>query len=288
MISKSLDNLSIMGSVKVYQMLLVAYPTKFRQEYGPHMVQMFRDCCLRAFRQSGTNGMLKLWAITLCDLLRSSIEEHLQKETFMTRSKFIRLSGWSLMLGAVTLFLFILGAYLGDNVYDPFRRLVPLTEFGTQLGVWATPVLLGVGLLGLRTRYGDEVDSFGKSILLFGAIAGPVINIIGITIPPIGDWGWLLPFTGNAVLLASLSIFGIPALSARPLPRWNSLPIIAGVWYPVLLILVVIFGVIGLTQNWIDNLANPAYIAIPLQCVLLVVLGHMLQADLPEEILATA
>jgi hypothetical protein len=42
-------------SLKAYQVLLATYPAKFRQEYGSHMVQVFRDCCLRAIRQSGPN-----------------------------------------------------------------------------------------------------------------------------------------------------------------------------------------------------------------------------------------
>jgi len=285
MLSKNLENPIIVVSVRVYQALLIAYPTKFQKEYGPHMLQVFRDCCLRTFRQGGRYGMLKLWALTLFDLLRSSIEEHLQKETFMTRSKFIRLSGWSLILGAVTLFLFILGTYLDNNVGVVFRRFRDFYEFGFQMSVWATPVLLGIGLLGLRTRYGDEVGSFGKNILLFGAIAGPVINIAGTFYPAIvGDWGWLLPYTGTAVLLACLTIFGIPALSAKPLPRWDSLPIIAGIWYPVIIVLAYIFETVGISYD----LGNPAYIAIPLQCILLIILGYMLQADVPEETPAIA
>ena len=289
MISAPLDDPIIRVSVRVYQVLLVAYPTRFQQEFGSHMVQVFRDCCLRAFRQNGTNGMLKLWALTLFDLLRSLIEEHLHKETFMTRSKFIRLSGWSLILGAVSLFLFILGSYMSSNVYNPYRPIMPpFIAFSNLLGIWVTPILLGVGLLGLRTRYGDEVGGFGKNILLLGAIAGPVINITGTIIAEVGDWGWILPFTGNAVLLACLSIFGILALSAKPLPRWNNLPFIAGIWYPVLIFLVFFFAGIGLSQSWFDALATPAFIVIPLQCVLLVMLGYMLQADVPEEIPAIA
>jgi len=283
MISKPIENPIITVSVKVYQMLLVAYPTKFQQEYGSHMLQVFRDCCLRAFRQNGKSGMLNLWAITLFDLLRSSIEEHLQKETFMTKSKFVRLSGWSLILGAFTFFLFIMGTYLDNKVGVPFEFRHSFADFSFLLSVWVTPILLGVGLLGLRTRYGNEVGAFGKNILLLGAIAGPVINIMGPIIIASGDWSWFLPFTGNAVLLACLSIFGISALSAKPLPQWNSLPIIAGVWYPVFIILIVIFQAMGLSQSWFDDLANPADIIIPLQCALLVVLGYMLQSNVPEE-----
>jgi hypothetical protein len=278
MISEPIENPIIAISVRFYQVLLVAYPTKFQQEYGAEMLQVFRDCCLRAFRRSGTNGMLKLWALTLFDFLHSLIEEHLQKETFMTRAKFIRLSGWSLMLGAVTFFVFLL-------VINPSGPLGSIADFGFLLSVWATPILFGVGLLGLRTRYGDEIGSFGKNVLVLGAIAGPVINIIGITIPQIGSWGWLLPFTGNAVLLACLSIFGIAALSAKPLARWNGLPVIAGVWYPIIIILTYIFEVMSVSP---DALGTPAFIVIPLQCVLLVVLGYMLQADVLEETPAIA
>lgn len=275
MISKPNENPMIAISVRIYQVLLFVYPTKFQQEYGPQMLQVFRDCCLRAFRQNGTNGMLKLWAITFFDFLHSMVEEHLQKETFMTRSKFIQLSGWSLMLGGVIL---LVGFLVSSTVFD------------FLLSFWTTLVLLGVGLLGLRTRYGDEVGSFGKNILLLGVIAGFVINITGTAIVAnVGNWSgpfiWLLPYTGHAVLLACLSIFGISALSAKPLPRWNGLPLIAGIWYPSLVILAYIYEAIGLSQ---EALGNPALIGILLQCVLLVVLGYMLQADMLQETPAIA
>jgi len=164
MISKPIENPIVTISVNVYRTLLIAYPTKFQQEYGSHMSQVFRDCCLRSFRQNGKSGMLNLWAITLFDLLRSSIEEHLQKETFMTKSKFIRLSGWSLMLGAVTFFLFIMSTYLDSKIGIgiPFKFRRSFADFGFLLSVWVTPILMGVGLLGLRTRYGEEVGIFGK------------------------------------------------------------------------------------------------------------------------------
>ena len=62
-------------SVKVYRALLVAYPTAFQQEYGPHMIEVFRDCCLRAFKQNGRKGIVKLWGITLLDFIESLVTE---------------------------------------------------------------------------------------------------------------------------------------------------------------------------------------------------------------------
>ena len=286
MISQPIENPIVALSVRIYQVLLVAYPTKFQQEYGSQMTQVFRDCCRQAYRQGGSYAMLKFWALTFFDFLHSLIEEHLQKETFMTRSNFIRLSGWSLMLGAVTFLLFIL--LMANYVYMDYEPMGPSASLIFLLSTLVIPILLGVGLLGLRTRYGDEVGSFGKNVLLFGAIAGPLINIVGITIPQIDSWGWVLPFTGNAVLLACLSIFGISALSAKPLPRWNSLPFIAGVWYPVIIILVNILEAIGFSQVSQVALATASFIIISVQCVLLVFLGYILQAGVLEETPAIA
>jgi len=104
MISKPLHDSIITVSVKVYQTLLHAYPTVFQQEYGSQMVQVFQDCCLRTVHQGGTNGMFRLWTITLLDLLQSVISEHTQKEIEMKKEmkpEDIRMAGWALIGGAV-------------------------------------------------------------------------------------------------------------------------------------------------------------------------------------------
>ncbi|OGO37121.1 MAG: hypothetical protein A2W35_07280 [Chloroflexi bacterium RBG_16_57_11] len=44
----------------IFRLLLFAYPARFRCEYGPHLAQTFRECCLRALRQAGPPGMLRL------------------------------------------------------------------------------------------------------------------------------------------------------------------------------------------------------------------------------------
>lgn len=92
-------------SASAYRLLLLFYPTRFRQEYGLHMAQVFRDCCLRTYRHSGPRGMLSLWALTLFDWFKTVIEEQLHRDTEMTRAKFIRLSGWGLILAAISLLL---------------------------------------------------------------------------------------------------------------------------------------------------------------------------------------
>jgi hypothetical protein len=91
--SKSNDPSPVSLSLSLYSMLLATYPSRFRHEYGPHMVQVFRDCCLRSYRLHGLPGMLNLWIHTLLDYFKSVVEEYMQKGIHMSKSTFIRLSG---------------------------------------------------------------------------------------------------------------------------------------------------------------------------------------------------
>ena len=92
--SRSTDLPIVAFSTSLYRLLLTAYPAQFQQEYGPQMVQVFQDCCLRALRQGGTNGMVRLWAVTLLDLIQSVISEYRQKEVDMSKSQLIKFSGY--------------------------------------------------------------------------------------------------------------------------------------------------------------------------------------------------
>jgi lipopolysaccharide/colanic/teichoic acid biosynthesis glycosyltransferase len=70
-------------STWVYRLLLAVYPAGFRRTYGPHMLQIFRDCCRDAYRQGGILGLGELWLHTLGDLGMTAVQEHLQKGSRM-------------------------------------------------------------------------------------------------------------------------------------------------------------------------------------------------------------
>jgi len=93
---------SLILSARLYQALLIVYPSEFRQAYGVHMLQVFRDCGQRALRETGTAGLLFLWARTMLDTVQSAFEEHAQRGVDMSKEKFLKLSGWALMLGGLT------------------------------------------------------------------------------------------------------------------------------------------------------------------------------------------
>jgi hypothetical protein len=288
MMSVKPSNISqVMFSVRMYQLLLHAYPAKFRQDYGPHMAQVFQDCCLRMVRQGGANGMARLWVVTLLDLAQSVISEHAHKEIEMKKEmkpEDIRMAGWALIMGAVTFAIGMLSQLIGGPDF---------WTIGTALVILLSLPLLVIGLLGVRSRYGDNVGGFGRNILLAGAILGPLTCLItfvgGVTQLVREDLGWILLYVGLAVLLACLALFGIVALYKRPLPRWNVVPVIAGVWYPIL----IFYWFVPLVSPgaWEGRLNIPdsvSIILLTIQSIALAALGYILRSDVPEEAAATA
>ncbi len=66
------------ASERVYRLLLFVYPPAYRREYGPPMIQAYRDLCRNAYRQRGMVGLVSLWLRLLADLFTSSIGQHLE------------------------------------------------------------------------------------------------------------------------------------------------------------------------------------------------------------------
>jgi hypothetical protein len=274
---KSSDIPSVAFSVRVYQLLLNAYPSKFQREYGSKMVQVFQDCCLRALRQGGTNGMLRLWAVTLLDLVQSVLSEHRQKETQMKKEmkpENIETAGVALIAGGV---MFLIGISL------LVTRVPSLWGVSFLLIVYLSMPLLVFGLLGVRNRYGDKVGGFGKNILLLGVILGPLTSLILLAGNILSNW--MVGFSGHAVLFAGLTLFGIVALYKKPLPRWNAVPVIAGIWYPIMLLF---YGITRNTLDWEVPISVNVAILFGIQGITLAALGYILKSDAPGETAAPA
>lgn len=64
------------ASERVYALLLFLYPRAYRREYGPPMMQAYRDLCRNAVRQRGTPSLGALWLRLLADLLTTVIGQH--------------------------------------------------------------------------------------------------------------------------------------------------------------------------------------------------------------------
>ncbi len=146
----------------------------------------------------------------------------------MSKPELIKRSGWLFIAGAFAFTTILTGS-------DPIA--IPGSVIST--------LLLATGMLGLRARYGEHAGSFGRNILLLGVI-GPILLCIiiacmaliyrsgNLTDAEVEAKGlWIVIFGGPAIALLGLTLFGLAALSTKPMARFNWLPIFAGIWYPV-------------------------------------------------------
>ncbi|GCE30430.1 hypothetical protein KDA_59140 [Dictyobacter alpinus] len=75
-------------SERLYQWLLLAYPSEFRQEYGQEMVQTFRDCYREEIDDGGTLRLFPFWSTVFYDFVKSvTIEQFLQLRKLVLHDK---------------------------------------------------------------------------------------------------------------------------------------------------------------------------------------------------------
>jgi hypothetical protein len=200
----------------------------------------------------------------------------------MNKSDFIKLSGWAFVIGAFCFYMFFPLYYLnslGVNV----GRVMAGWGITYDLSFYGSPFVLAIGMFGLWARYGELVGKLGKIILLISPVGIPVSQY-GLTQASIYEQEGFATVAGLVVLLTCLTGFGTLALITKPLPRWNGLPIMAGIGFPA-------FFLYGLLTGTVDELSMNqfalAVLVVTIQFVALVMLGYTLQADAPQE-MATA
>jgi hypothetical protein len=202
----------------------------------------------------------------------------------------IEMAGLALIWGAVAFIMGNLSLFIGGPA---------LWGIYFALITFLSMPLLVVGLLAVRNRYGEKVGGFGKNILLMGAILGPLMTLIGLF--GIDDPSRLrglrfilalLSLIGPAVLFICLALFGFVALYKKPLPRWNGVPVIAGLWYPILTLAYIIISM--RTGDWNGGPGTPEWVGVVsiilsiIQGIALAALGYILKSDVPEETAAPA
>jgi hypothetical protein len=65
-------------SCRIYRVLLAAYPSDFRREYGPSMLQVFRDSYRDASRRQKKLARANYWLAILCDLVVTAPKQHIE------------------------------------------------------------------------------------------------------------------------------------------------------------------------------------------------------------------
>ena len=69
------DKPLVRASLRFYRVLLLAYPREFREEYGPHMEQVFRELCRDEIGTGGIWGYLGFWIRILLDVAATTLTE---------------------------------------------------------------------------------------------------------------------------------------------------------------------------------------------------------------------
>jgi hypothetical protein len=279
-LNTSPDSRLISLSASVYRALLAAYPAQFKSEYGSHMAQVFRDCCRQAYQEGGTPSLLALWMRTTLDYLKTIIEEYARGGTNMTREKFIKLSGWALLVGSIS----ILIGWLADSrpEYSQFNAAsLPIDRYANLAAVPLVimgVLLVSLGMLGLQARYGGEAGGFGRFVLVFGALCGLVsaIGMVGLAISDSDPW-WSMFFLGWTAQYLMLALFGIVCLRRQVLPRWNGLPLLAGVWMPAFTLISLIYE--SATGSWVEWPDAVFIFLFAIGAAGFAGLGYLLQAD---------
>jgi hypothetical protein len=208
----------------------------------------------------------------------------MQKETDMNKADFIRLSGWLLMASAVAFLPGAIGMILSETRYA-IRSWDSFPFNVAAFAVFWAPLLLAVGILGLRARYGSAIDEAGRGVLLFGAIVGGLLVVVGTLVQfitpdySVSETYYYVWLGGVYLLFTCLSIFGVVAVVKKPLPRWNGLPLTAGIW----ITLIPILGILGVNSPPSDTALVIGISAFIIMTIAMILLGYILQADALQE-----
>ena len=154
----------------------------------------------------------------------------------MSRTLFIRICGWCLVLSVVALLLGMLASALFSGTTDPrnllYRPYDPWlnTAYQVMIPTWA--LLSALGVAGLAVRFGSASGRLGQAVLFAGALGGMaafgsflLLLLAGENEP---EGVWTIAMLGLIVMFASLVFFGIPILWKRALDKWSWLPLATG------------------------------------------------------------
>jgi hypothetical protein len=261
-------------SQRTFTRLLLLYPREYRQEYGPLMAQLFKDCSREAIGQNGGAALLALWSSTLFDLFKTAFEEHVKELTHMSKEKFIRLGGWALMIGAIFLILVITVGNLETSFDDPLGGRDAWVEY-LKLGVGPLGMLLLLtGTLALRSAYG-QVGRAALSVSAVAAFAAAVGALgLGLLIPGDGV-SWSLFFLGTVIHFFGLGVFAVNCVQRNVMPGVNWLLVLGGFALPALGLFQIAIQLITGTDFYLGEWVQISILGIT--AFSLLVVGYQLQ-----------
>ena len=84
-------------------------------------------------------------------------------------------------------------------------------------------------------------------------------------------------------LFTGLFLFGIDAIRKKPMTRWNAVPLLTGIWFPILGLMAILLNLIGVDTSSSGNGDFLWIISVIFVVIGTMVLGYLLQSDVPEK-----
>lgn len=196
-------------SLALYRALLILYPRAHREAYGPLMVQLFGDRLRELATTSSNLAIAKLWAATILDTAKSALEERVRKGFGMSKSAFVRFSGFLALLGAALWSVAIITSGRPQGVPGHYRLTDDVTAF-MFLGL----TLMTLGLVGAHTKRLRDVGWLG--------LIAPALAVIGV--PTLAgsyvlEAPWTITMIGFYAVFLGHALGGIALGSSRIL-QW--------------------------------------------------------------------
>jgi len=204
-------------SIRLYSLMLHAYPVSFRNEYGCEMLRLFRDDATRTVQAVGTRGLFQLWFLVFVDVLVTALSEHLWEVFNIPLEKLRRWSGPAAAISGV-LFLLPFSAWFVD-LNELVRLLVALPGL----------LLSAVGLTGLyqylhAAKSRASMLAFGLVLAGYLLIASNIIIRLVIGLEETSPMPFLL-FPGIICLMVGLTAMAVITLSHRVLGALSFAPV---------------------------------------------------------------
>lgn len=212
------DSTLVSLSVSVYRLLLTLYPSRFREQHGPQMVQVVRDLCRRDLGRGGALGVLGLWTRLLVDLLGTAVDQHTERGVRIPAESFgapMRRASWRPLALASLMGMYAVGtALFGEG---PTKYVAPSPQYLDEIAI-------GLAAAGVLLRF-------------------PVWSLVPL--------GWVLGMLSRTAFVASITVtLLLPAIGwvAHRL-GWRIPRLFWGLYGAI--------GVVGLIRAFAANLAYP-------------------------------
>lgn len=177
-------------SILLYRALLRVGPRDYRLEYEVQTLQVLRQCCLDAYRQSGRSGVLLLWLPLFKDAALGMLAEQLSTERVKAMLPTLRRS-MLIIFGAFLLFALAFVAF--QQIVDPRAPFTQAAQshfdlylafsaivYGGELAFLAI-VVGGVIVLGAAVKL--ALAQHRRDVLIrFGLAALLVLLFVGVTL----------------------------------------------------------------------------------------------------------